>query len=309
MKTVLRRPARPTNRHSQQTLTEIGSAYQGQKTAERRRSTASHFLVRIFLGALLCLAAACSSGPLKVNERYYLAASDRRGENINYYRITIRGSTALSVADFRQGWYPADALDAVFGDVSAESEPSALATKRALAAQIDQALIAIRQKIADELTASNGIPDMENFERVEKLRKAERELRIRARDQRDTDELVTIEYDPAGPLVTRRAGEKLIFVLSANPDEILQNIAGFAEEQKTQLEIANFSRIVASAFSRNADRKLAEVQQIELSDQLIANQVDATLSSVQQDVSQQNVLAQLRALRFVVDQVRAGTTP
>lgn len=85
-----------------------------------------------------------SDGPLHVMERHYLTVSD--GRNSNHYRITVEAITAYSKTEFRQGWYSADAVDALFGEVSSEAGAAILQTENVLKAKINQALT----ELADE---------------------------------------------------------------------------------------------------------------------------------------------------------------
>jgi hypothetical protein len=66
---------------------------------------------RILSIFIVVLASGCTTGPLKVEEVYYLAATN--GKDTNYYRITVKAGTQLGVAEYRAGMFPASAVDAL----------------------------------------------------------------------------------------------------------------------------------------------------------------------------------------------------
>src|SRR5262245_20988574 len=90
-------------------------------------------------------APACTRGPMHIRERYYLAAPGY--DNTNYYRVTVKGDTELAATQFRQGWFPGAAVDAVFGDTeSSEGEAQANEAREKMRKQIDASIVEAQKK-------------------------------------------------------------------------------------------------------------------------------------------------------------------
>src|SRR5262245_55042014 len=87
---------------------------------------------------LTALVTALGCGTMKLRETQYLAV--KSGSNTNYYRIRVYAKTVLGESDFRSGWFPAAAVDALSGDVSAAGATAALKTEDDIRQGIDTAL-------------------------------------------------------------------------------------------------------------------------------------------------------------------------
>jgi hypothetical protein len=175
--------------------------------------------------------AGCSLGPLKVRETHYLAVSN--GRNTNYYRLRVEGSTMLGVAGYRSGWYPARAVDRLFGEVVSDAGPAELQARIELETKIIEK---VKETHEEWLKAASN-PDA-NPARLKKLNEARRRVlaypAFRAEPFLDT---VEIEYNPTRDIVTFHSGDKLLFVLGSNPDDVIQAIASTVEDDKTVLSI------------------------------------------------------------------------
>ena len=268
-------------------------------------------LSRYLALAVLLFSAACTDGPLEIDEQYYLRASD--GNNVNYYRITVSAETRLSKAEFRQGWYPVDALDALFGDVSDEAASRELETLTTLKRQINETLIELRKLYNAELVKLDT--EIEAYEKkLRRLLEAEARLRrfaSRSPDSLAGDESIRFEsadYDPAAPLITRRSGQRLVFILSADPDQIIQDIQRFAEDQKTQSVVQQLTDLLAATGRRELEARRGEAAASEEGDAKVAAQIDTLLAALGGDPSpsKARVLAELEALGLVIEQIQAG---
>ena len=111
---------------------------------------------------------------MDISERYYLGASN--GDSRVYYRVTITGQTRLGVSEFRQGWFPAYAVDALFGDVSAEAAKQQT-VRDEMRSQIDEAMLLARKSYLDHAVS----PDTTD-EDLQKYLNAIRRVRLTARD-------------------------------------------------------------------------------------------------------------------------------
>ena len=61
-------------------------------------------------------------GQTRIHETHLLQARDAQN-NIAYYRVNIKGSANLAKSDYRAGFYDAEALDAVMGEISEQAQP------------------------------------------------------------------------------------------------------------------------------------------------------------------------------------------
>jgi len=252
---------------------------------------------------LICLSVVgCTDGPLDIKERYYLNVTDDR--NTNHYRITVSAHTQLSKAEFRQGWYPEDAVDALFGNVSEEAGIEQLRTERTLRENINKTLIALDEKYQQALLKEDS---SKRDKELKAIRKARSELFLVPLPEhgRDSDSR-TIEYHPAKNLITRRSGQKLLFILSADPDKIIEDIAEFSESEKTQAEILDFAKLVVDATTSNVQVRKARAQFAQANDAQIASEIQQTLqaingiSSIGSDEAADNLSARLEALSTAV---------
>jgi len=176
---------------------------------------------------------------MDIREVHYFAVPN--GENTNYYRLRVTASTELGVAGYRSGWFPADAVDYAFGDVSTTGGVEALKTRNKIKDQINKKILETNQEWLDEAANPNAEP-----EKLDGLQNARR--RILAYPRSDGDPYkgaFEIEYNPAKSVNLRFSGDKLIFVLSSDPDTVVANIASFAENQESALTIDRLAGVIA----------------------------------------------------------------
>ena len=204
----------------------------------------THFWKKPGISFLFLFCVSCSLGRMEVRETHYYAVP---GEySTNYYRLNVVAETILGDSEYRSGFFPANAVDNLFGDVSAEGGAKALEAKLQLEKQIRDSLLQVNA--AYQAKARN--PDSTELE-LEKLLDARRRVlaypRWNPEVLRDT---IEIDYNPSKGIAIRRADEKLVFVLSSNPDEVVGKIANFAESDKTVYSINQLAKVMAQR-SRN----------------------------------------------------------
>jgi hypothetical protein len=187
--------------------------------------------ISIGLAVLVVVAAGCTTGPMDVREVRYWAVAN--GEDTNYYRMRVSGATRLGVAGYKSGWFPARAVDRLFGDVSSEGGVAELQVRSELEAQIAQKIKETQGawlNAAADPNADEGL--------LRKLMEARRRvLAYPASTVVPYPGAIEVEYNPGVGVATRYADEKLVFVLASNPDEIIASLARFVEEDKTTLTI------------------------------------------------------------------------
>ena len=150
----------------------------------------------------------------------------------------------------------------------------ALEAKRILEAQIRDSLIQVNAKYQEKARD----PDTSEQE-LDKLLQARRRILAYPRWQpevlRDT---IEIDYNPSKGIAIRRSDEKLVFILSSNPDEVVGKITNFAESDKTVYSINQFAQVIAQR-SRNdiAAQEATEAVNVKI-DNLIYEQIQKALS-------------------------------
>ena len=107
--------------------------------------------IPVLMTLTLFYLAGCTQGPLQISEQFILAAPNRDHKETNYYRVKVSGKTELGVAEFRQGWYPSDALDALFGEVTQQDSGRVLLTRQKMEKQINETILQLRKDYSGEL--------------------------------------------------------------------------------------------------------------------------------------------------------------
>jgi len=184
-------------------------------------------------------------------ETYHIGTTN--GTNRVYYRVTVTGLTRLGVAEFRQGWFDAAAVDALFGSVSEEAA-KAKTVRNELRSQVDEALVKARKAYLEKVLDPKSTP-----ENLEKHLAKIAQIRLTARDwAHSLKGSVVMEYNPNSDTVIKHSGEKLVMVLSSNPDEIITKLAELSESNETSQTINKFTEIVARKENRKSTEQRAQ---------------------------------------------------
>ena len=173
------------------------------------------------LGALVLMFVplACTTGPMEIREVHYYAVPN--GENTNYFRLKVTAKTSLGVASYREGWFPADAVDSLFGDVSEPGSVKALEAKVELKSAIRKGIVDTTKAWLKEASNPNADP-----EKLKNLFEARR--RVLAYPKNIGEPFaggLEIEYNPMKSLVAAHWDEKKVYVLASNPDEVVGKMA------------------------------------------------------------------------------------
>ncbi len=241
----------------------------------------------------------CASGPTETRERFYLAVPS--GDNVNFFRLSIEANTFLGVTKYQSGWFPADTVDRLYGDTSDPSDASALVTEQNIKNALNEA---IEETMKGYLEAARD-PDS-NEETVARWLLAQRRVRSLAGDQIALPNgAVEIEYDPTASLALRHAGEKLVLVLSSNPDEIMKQMSAFAGNKQTSATVLRLADVV---------RKQAEAQVLEAEarssadsrlDAVLVARIDSILSELDSEqMDRDGLLDEVRTLLITLENLR-----
>ncbi|MBK6922174.1 MAG: hypothetical protein IPH07_32580 [Deltaproteobacteria bacterium] len=239
---------------------------------------------RRYLTGVAVVAAMLAGCATKATDfHYYRALVDGQ---VNYYRVAVHVRGTLTKAEVRQGWYPSAAVDAALGEVTSAAETSARDTETKVRKQIDEAIISTNAAYLVE--AAKETPDPA---KLRALLLARQNVRRRF-DDGATDELM--EYDPVGELDREHSNSKFIIVLSSDPDEIIDAIARFAEDDKTSATIGMLADTIVK-FGKRSDEEAATASDVAgEGDAALVSLIDAALGTLGQ--SSGAVLGTLQAL-------------
>jgi hypothetical protein len=220
---------------------------------------------------ILCFCVSCTTAPMKVQKVHYFAVPGET--NTNYFRLTVNAKTYLGDAEYRSGFFPASAVDSLFGDVSSEGGVKAMEAKAQLEKQIRDSLIAVngayQAKAQDPKTPVAELNGL--------LEARRRVLAYPTGTAGGLTNHIEIDYNPFKGLAIRHWDEKLVFILSSNPDEVVGKIANFAESDKTVSSINQLAKVTAQ-FSRNEIASLEAADDADRGlDSLIKKQIETAL--------------------------------
>lgn len=253
----------------------------------------------VITSASLALAA-CSSGPMTVQETYFLRASN--GLDTAYLRVKVTAKTRLGDAEFRQGWFPDYAVDELFGDLSEESQGEALLTRNKLRKRINDKIVKAYDNYLKEAIDPNA--DEERLQRLMNARK--RILLAPVPGPAGLEQVETIEYNTAADIVLRRSGHKLVFVLSNNPDAIIMQMAAFAESAKTEAAVLKMRDLVAGAVTQWAAKLRAQADGQRSMDEVLIKQLAAAKLNVGDNSTKESVLLQIYLLLSTLELANSG---
>jgi hypothetical protein len=256
-------------------------------------------------------------GTMELKSEKYFAVSN--GESTNYFRLRAFADTQLGVAEFRSGWFPADAVDALFGDVSNAGGVAAREAQQKIERVFADASVQMATEWKDAVMSAAKEPDKDHEKRLKKLMDARRYLVTAPVPGSDGgikfDGASTMEYDVARPLWMRHCDEKLVFMLSSNPDEVIGKITAFANDQETAVTLNRLTESLRAAVQDqvDADTETAKVGETG-SKQIRADLVDtiAKLGALTADKAPEKAAAEgtrMRdALRALVERVRIAVS-
>jgi hypothetical protein len=256
------------------------------------RTTArdKHVTRLLTLGLVAVVLGACTTGPLRVKERYFVAVTD--GVSTNYLRITVNGETEVSRAEFRQGWFPSVAVDRLFGDVSEAGEGKALLLREQLKKQIDDALLEADRNYRNLAKDPKTTP--EDLRRA--LAATNRVLLMPKPGLGKLGGTMPMEYDPRRGLAVLHGDEKLVFLLSADPDQIVTSIAAFAAQADTEKTVQKLMGAIAPAINRDLLTKMSNATTARRIDADVVKQIDAALTALTGTVTREASLAEVERL-------------
>lgn len=261
-------------------------------------------LPRVFAAvtSLLMLCACTLSGPMDISQIHYLAVPS--GEDVNYFRIRVEGETRFSDANFHSGWYPAYDVDKLFGGVATSSgndQAEARITELAMKEKLNKAITDAYTKYL-EVARDPGSSDDRILAYLETLRR----VRATAGDGIPLPPgAVEVEWNPGANLALRHAGEKLIFVLAADPNEVINAIKISERTTNTSADILQLSKVIRQQSQNEVLEIVSENESNKKLDNLIVSQIESSLTELSvSDLTEDVLLEEIDALLLLIESLR-----
>ncbi len=257
------------------------------------------YKIPIFLFVTVWLFISCSLGKMTVQELHYFAVPN--GANTNYYRLKVEAKTKLGKAEYRSGWFPTRSLDMLFGDVSSAGGVKALEVRNKLQEQINEKILSTNAAWLKEASKAKPIKT-----KLIGLFNARR--RILAYPRTGIEPFMggfEIEYNPALGVAIHHADEKLVFMLSSNPDEVIGRIANFTENEKTVLAINQLSNVVGQRVKNEIAAQQAVEEVDKLGDALIHSQIQQALAIAENpNATKEEAILEINTLINLLDSMQ-----
>ena len=240
----------------------------------------------------------CSLGVTRVQETHFIAVPSH--ENVNYFRVRIEGSATLSKTKFRSGWFPAEAVDSLYGSADESSVSQAYKVRNEIKDRYNAAISSATQGYLDAAANPNSKPEV-----IEAWLSAQRRVRATAGTEVALPRGATeIEYDPASNLTVRHAGEKLVFALSSNPDDVLGAIANFSKDAEVGATVLQLADVVRQQSVNDVATTEARNEARSKLDAVLVDHIDATLKAIEGAPTAQDLQREVDSLRLILESVR-----
>jgi len=256
--------------------------------------------------SLACAAAAiavlalsgCSLGRTSARQTYFLAVPS--GENINYFRIRVDAQAKLGETSFKSGWFPADAVDSLYGDAGKSGVTEAYRVQEDLKAKYNAALVHTTEGYL--AVAQNPKSDPAD---IQSWLVAQR--RVRAMSGAETplpSGAVEIEYNPSGSLATRHAGEKLVLVLASDPDTVIGAISAYSKDVQTSATVMRLADVLRQQSANEVETTEARNAARTKSNATIVQGIDALTQVLKTNPGREELTREIEALRLQLENVR-----
>ena len=247
-------------------------------------------------GALVL--AGCSLGRTKLGSTSYVAVPGRN--NTNYFRVTVTGSSKLAVTHFKSGAFPADIVDTLYGNAGNSNLPEVYKLQEDIKKEINDALLkawkSYLEKAIDPAATQEVLAD-----RLATIR------RVRAAPG-DGIPLpkgaVEMEYAPERNLVLRGWGQKLVFVMSSDPNDVIGAISTFSNEVETGTTVLRLADLVQQKVVGDVVEIEARNEARDKLKDVLITEIDVVAKAVEGDVSRAELTKQVEYLRLMLENAR-----
>lgn len=242
-----------------------------RKRCHRRTSSLVTVLLLLRAATVLCTMALLSGciGPMWVHEKYYMMVPE--GDECVCYRVTVSGATVLGEARFVEGRYPAKAVDALYGEVSKPTAPEGDTNEKRASRGPDEA-------------GKDGA----GTERPEQGR-AQRESGQEAAEGQEE--------------------EKLVLVVSNDPDRIIEQIRRTSRAQQTQNLFDGFAEAAMAEQLGTLDTQMQRLEAVRRADVRIAGQIAVANNALGGEATRGRAQAEVDALLSILRSTNEGGMP
>ena len=224
--------------------------------------------------AMLPVWSGCTTGPLIVHETHYFKVG--HGERVNFYRLTVDADTRLGISEYRSGWFPRRSVDSLLGDVTADGGASALRFRYDLEGLIETNVLLTTRNYLEEASKESADPA-----KLRRLGEARRRVLaypqgsgLKAADFRE------IDFDPARGVVTQHGDEKLVFIVSSDPDQVVGKITAFSQSADSALTIQNLAQVMQTQMAGDLNAREGAAQARAAWDSLLVTQMTNTINAI-----------------------------
>lgn len=250
---------------------------------------------------LFVFLSACSKGTLDTSEVYYLRVSGP--EHNAYMKVVVKTNSVGNKVELRQGWYPSEAVDALFGDLSSQNSVKSNESRDKIRAQYSEALASTIEAYLEKAKDPNTtLKDLESY------LKAISRVKLMVRNNIENIPGVdSIEYDVSSDVLHRRSGQKLVFVFSADPNDVIAGIESFANHSATKAEISKLVKYVSDREKSDVAIKL-ELSKIAKNkrDKLIFSQIEIANTSLNARLTKEEALVRVNRLLQLLNALNGG---
>jgi hypothetical protein len=292
-------PTRPFHRYNNKTSGDtVDVAIRSWLNGFVQTPVYRQIVVRLMAGALVLvplLLSACSTGQTRINETHFLAVPS--GGHVNFYRVHVEGHTAFGVTDFHTGWYPADAVDSLYGDASDKGAVEAFRVKEQIRSKYDAAILKTQDGYLN--AASDPKTDAGT---LQSWLLAQR--RVRATAGADTplpQGAIELEYNPVGHLATPHAGQKLVLVLSSDPTSVIAAISSFSSEVQTGATVMDLADLVRQQTTNDLISAEARNDARAKTNPLIAQRLAALSDFLKTKPTRTDLLREIDSMRVLLE--------
>ena len=266
------------------------------KTNKRLSSAMIRLIALIAVG---CASSACvSNGKMTIEETFYLAVPS--GENTNFFRVKVTATSEYGVATYDSSWFPADAVDRLYGATSDVGAAAALKTEEDLKAQLNQHILAVNSGYWAAAADPTTDPEV-----IESWLVAQRRVRSIAGEQTALPSgAIEIEYDPIANLALRHAGQKLVFVLSSDPTQVINAISTFSQDTKTSATVLRLADVIRQQTVNQIAETEARNEAMRHVDSLVVVEVDSALARLEGETDVDALRQTVRALQVAVESLQ-----
>lgn len=260
----------------------------------------STFNARALFAVLMLIGSTtgCSTGPTQIEQAYYLAVPS--GDNVNYFRIRVHATTKFGETSFRTGWYPAAAVDSLYGDTGKSGITEAYRVQEELK---DKYNAAILQTTSGYLTAAQD-PKTDPAV-LQSWLTAQRRVRAVASGETPLPPgAMEMEYNPGEGLTTAHADEKLVLVLASDPDAVIGAISAFSKDVQTSATVMRFADVLRQQTTNEVESMEARNEVQAKSNAMLVQAIDSLSAVLNDNSKSKQLVLEIEALRLMLENVR-----